>query len=387
MESNEFSKVRNIFEVDNARNFTKNDLVKTFIPTRSFWRLLSSQHHVILGARGQGKTALAKMISHNHLSLFAKEKEDKRARSIIEGQEYIGIYLPMRLEWVGGLNNKSWLTNYERERHFQWRLNIASCIAFLPIIHSCISSYVNGKPRQAEAEREVVCLLLKDWALDNDKKIYDLLQLKRILEDTDYYKQIQFIEKRVSEGYQKDQKEIGIAFDMDLFSPLRQGIRQLTRLLGINADCSWLICLDEAEFLDKMHHRILNSHMRAYPENLFFKMTTMPYCHYTLETNIGAELVPGHDFEYVNIDFDNVFKSKDDGELDNIGTWFGEKLFKNFYATYQSKNSINISTHDILGESELLDPLEEDWSKESENMSLLKKYATPQTYKSAERHY
>lgn len=375
---------RNLFEVDNARNLSMQELVETFIPTQAFWRLLSAKHHVVLGARGQGKTALAKMLSHNHLALLAQIRDEPRARSAVRDQEFIGIYLPTRLEWVGGLKNKSWLNEREREELFQWRLNIASCIAFIPIASSCISTYVEGKVKQAQAERELAHQLSKDWIVEPGLRFDDLLQLRRHLEDTDYRKQIQLLRERVTGGLPSSEVPVGLTFGIELFTPLRQGIRQLSRLLSINPNCTWLLCLDEAEFLEEMDHRIINSHMRAYPDNLFFKLTTMPYCHYTLATNIGADLVHGHDFQYVNMDSYRVLTARTSAETDTIGTLFGLMLFKKLYEASDSGWEAPSAT-DVLGESEILDPRREDWGAESENMKLLDKYASRETVARAHR--
>lgn len=381
---------RNLFEIDNARNLSRKELVETFIPTQSFWRLLSAKHHVVLGARGQGKTALAKMLSHDHLVSLAKTRNEPRAKSAVSNQEFIGIYLPTRLEWVGGLRNKPWLNEKEREELFQWRLNIASCIAFVPIVSSCISTYVKGRVEQAEAEREMVHQLQKDWVDETEQKFDNLLQLRRYLEDTDYRKQIQLLRERAAGGLPNGEMPVGITFGIDLFSPLRQGIKQLSRLLSINPNCTWLLCLDEAEFLEKMDHRIINSHMRAYPDNLFFKLTTMPYCHYTLATNIGAPLVNGQDFEYVNMDSDRVLTARTKGDPDTIGTRFGRTLFRKLIdisdPLVDSGSSREApSLYEVLGETAILDPRREDWSVGSENMKLLEKYASQETVARAHR--
>jgi len=366
------------------------ELVETFIPTQAFWRLLSAKHHVVLGARGQGKTALAKMLSHDHLVLLSQARDESRARSAVYNQEFIGIYLPTRLEWVGGLKNKPWLNEKEREELFQWRLNIAACIAFTPIAKSCISTYVPGKAKQAQTERELAHQLSKDWIAEPGSIFDDLLQLRRHLEDTDYRKQIQILRERASGRLPDSEQPEGIAFGTDLFTPLRQGIRQLSRILSINTNCAWLLCIDETEFLDKMDHRIINSHMRAYPDKLFIKMTTMPYCHYTLATNIGPDLVNGHDFEYVNMDSDRVLTARANGETDTIGTQFGQKLFKKLIEassvqTPESNSRPGLSAWDVLGDSELLDPRQEDWTPQSANMILLEKYASPKTIERARR--
>ncbi len=374
---------RNLFEVDNARNLSRHELVETFIPTQSFWRLLSAKHNVVRGARGQGKTALAKMLSHDYLALLAAKRDEPRAQSAIRDQEFIGVYLPTRLEWVGGLKNKTWLNERQSEELFQWRLNIASCIAFVPIASSCILTYVDGRAAQAKIERELTIQLTKHWLVEEPAVFGDLLQLRRYLEDTDYRKQIQLLRERAMGRLPPGELPVGIAFDMELFAPLRQGIRLLSRLLSINVNCTWLLCLDEAEFLEEMHHRIINSHMRAYPDNLFIKLTTMPYCHYTLATNIGAALVPGQDFGYINMDSDRVLTARTHGDPDTIGTLFGRTLFRKLIEA--SDTQIPPSLSEVLGESEILDPRREDWSPQSENMRLLERYASSDTIARARR--
>ena len=381
---------RNLFEIDNARNLSMHELVDTFIPTQSFWRLLSGKHHVLLGARGHGKTAVAKMLSFNHLAQLANKRGERRAKSAIENQEFIGIYLPTRLEWVGGLRNKPWFNDGEREALFQWRLNIASCIAFLPIAKSCISTYIEGRANQAKLEKEITHRLTEMWDLETEtnQKFDDLLQLRHFLEDIEFRKQIQILKHRVSAETSSNEVPVGITFDMDLFLPLRQGIKQVSRVLSIKEDCSWLLCIDEAEFLKKEDHRVINSYMRAYPENLFIKLTTMPYCHYTLETNIGADLVNGHDFEYVNMDTDRVLSARVNGETDYLGTMFGRTLFKKIYEASDpliEAKSGALSTAEVLGKSEILDPQREEWGLDSANMKLLEEYATEGTVKRAHR--
>jgi hypothetical protein len=375
---------RNLFEVDNARNLSRQELVETFIPTQSFWRLLSAKHNVVLGARGQGKTALAKMLSHDHLALFAEMRDEPRAKSAIRGQEFIGIYLPTRLEWVGGLKNKSWLNERQREELFQWRLNIASCIAFIATAASCISACVEGRAKQAQIERDLSNQLSKDWIIETQLIFDDLLQLRRHLEDTDYRKQLQLLRERATGGLPVGESPAGLAFGMELFVPLRQAIRQLSRLLSVNPDCTWLLCIDEAEFLEEMDHRVINSHMRAYPDNLFIKMATMPYCHYTLATNIGVPLVPGQDFGYVNMDSDRVLTARASGDTDTIGTLFGRTLFRRLIDAsdpqiLEADSREAFGPFEVLGPSEILDPRREDWELGSENFRLLEKYASADT--------
>jgi hypothetical protein len=381
---------RNLFEIENARNLTREELVDTFVPTQFFWRLLSAKHHVILGSRGSGKTAIAKMLSHDHLSRL----NEVRARSAISAKAFIGIYVPTRLEWVGGLKNKPWQSETEREEFFQWRLNLSSCAALLSTLKSCLERYVRGLGDQARTERALSLELSQAWG-DPGFKFETFRSLHRHLQDVEFRKHQQLARARSGGKANVEEEPGGISFSSDLFIPLRRGITLASRLLEVNEGSAWLVCLDEAEFLDESHHRILNSHMRAYPDNLYFKITTMPYCHYTLATNAGVSLDVGHDFEYAYVDTDPVLYERTVGETGRIGTQFARKLFSkradaSGLVDRQPRKSIHwsqakegeaqpLTVKDLLGESELLDPNVSDWRFDSRYMTLLEKYGSAET--------
>ena len=395
MKTNNTPTRKNLFEIDNARNLSRRQMVDTFVPTEAFWRLPSQKHHVILGSRGSGKTALAKMLSHDHLSCL----EHPRAKNYIRNKEYIGIYLPTRLEWVGALKNKPWQNEAEKEALFQWRLNLSSCMALLQTIESCNNTFTRGRALQARTEREICINLSTSW-FEDGIQLETFKEVQRKLDEIHFRKHFQLEKQRILGKLPPDEMLIGIAFDTDIFLPLRYGIKICSNLLNISNDTTWLICIDEAEFLDTEHHKVLNSYMRAYTDNIFFKITTMPYCHYTLETNTRVSLVDGQDFEYVYIDYDRVLLERATNEINTIGTQFARKLFKkradaSGITAYQRPMAtkrkgkrtkgkhVEINLRELLGYSKVLDPKDNDWSIGSQNMGLLEKYASESTLKKA----
>ncbi|HEX5735703.1 MAG TPA: hypothetical protein VF131_22945 [Blastocatellia bacterium] len=367
---------RDLFEIENARNLTRDELVATFVPTKGFWRLLSAKNHIVLGSRGSGKTALAKMVSHDHLSRL----QDERAQQIVKSKAFIGMYVPTRLEWVGALKNKPWQTEREKEEFFQWRLNVSSCLAYLLTVRSCLESYVDDIGHRARIESELAAELADSWS-DGKFKCDTIRSLQNYLEDIEHKKQQQIIRIRSRGGALINEDSVGGTFDMDLFSPLRRGITLASRVMDFPEDCTWLLCLDEAEFLELIHHRILNSLMRAYSGNLFFKITTMPYCHYTLGTNAGASLNVGHDFEYVYVDQDPILWA---GTKGKEGLRFATTVFTK-RALVSGNKYKGVTLADLLGPSKLLDPKRSDWTPGSRNMALLRRYASEDTKKRAER--
>ena len=167
------------------------------------------------------------------------------------------------------------------------------------------------------------------------------------------------------------------------FEPLIQGIRLVAAELDLSNTTSWLLCIDEAEWMDEEQQRVVNSFMRVAPENnLFLKIATLPFSHYTLETAHGqAPLVPGQDFDYIHMDFGGAeVLHMDDAER----RWgkeyaFGEILFERLMAKHFPDVAVKYaSMADLFGECPLLDrDFDQDWSKDSEYMNLLHLRAMP----------
>jgi hypothetical protein len=369
--------VRNLFEIENARNLLPNEIVNTFVPTNSFWRLLSPKNNIVLGARGSGKTELIKMLAHDHLSQF----KNNRTRELISDKKFIGIYVSTRIEWVGGLKNKYWNSEAEAERFFQWRLNISTCASFLITLRSCLDTYISDPGMKARAEREICTNLYRTWSEGAVDDHYDtIIRLQQYLEDVEHEKQTQITRSRVSGKIVSPEDIVGVYFENELFLPLKRALVVASRVMDFPSHTVWLLCLDEAEFLEEYHHRILNTHLRGATGNLFFKIATTPYSHHTLDTNSNASLNAFHDFEYIYIDRDpNEMAPGDDGVLN-----FAREIFK--------KRSENSNPHfdwtrfeNMLGPSVLLDPKSSDWGEDSQMIGLLKKHSNDKTISRAQK--
>lgn len=366
---------RNLFEVENARNLSSLEIVKTFVPTSEFWRLLSPKNHIVLGARGSGKTELVRMLAHDHLVQY----EDERCKEIIREKKFIGMYVPTRLEWVGSLKNKQWGDEAEAEAFFQWKLNISTCAAFLITLRSCLDTYVLNDGDRARTERDLARELYKTW-FDNNQSCETVSKLYSFLEDVEHEKQDQLTQARTTGNpIPKDQLK-GSYFENGLFIPLRRAITLATRALSFPSHTMWLLCLDEAEFLEKNQHKILNSHLRTFPGNLVFKITTMPYHHHTLETNTNACLSVGHDFDYIYIDKDPLEISRGDDGIYKFAKALFNKRAKESEGDYEWKDF-----EALLGSSILLDPKISEWDTNPEMKLLLREYANPVTIERAVR--
>lgn len=329
----------NIFEHSNARYLSSEQLAHEFVWTPIFEQLITNKNHVILGSRGSGKTALAKMLSHECLSQLNHDK----AKEIIESKSFIATYLPLKVEWVSSISDID-----DEHNLFKWCLNISSCARFIDTIKSCIHCYVKTDIERVITEKNIAQKISSLWL---NEQYYTLSQVTNALEEIEFRKNIIFNKTKLGIELTKDEKLTGINFSTDLFKPLAMGYKALQQALMFGDGVTFCLCIDEAEFLTESHHKIINTHMRSFSD-MVFKMTTMPYRHYTLQTLTGADLNIGHDFEYINIDKQGAYTST--STTKQFFENFAERLFrKRLEASELQDNKITL--RDLLGESVLID--------------------------------
>lgn len=373
-------------DMENARNLPMQQLAETFIPTTLFWELLTVGHRILLGSRGQGKTALFRMLAFEGLSELAKF--NSRARQKVEDNSFIGIYLPTKLEWVQSLSLQSGRKGIDETEAFLWKFNHSSCVAFLQSAKAYINYFAHS-PNEAVILEQRFCKDLSDvWKLGHEESAIEnvIMRLKRI----GYEWQVRSASLLMGDKNRVTKNSAGCVdafnvFELEALAPLRIGMDTLSTIMRIPSETSWLLCIDEAEYMTKAQQRILNSLMRLAPGNLFLKIATMPYGHYTLETdNVSAPVTPGHDFEYLHMEEGWGVLEGEKECVDSVDDFdasrqeFGELLFQKVIKRYlvdngNSKNSLE----KFFGSCELLDPQKDaDWTESSHNMQLLRKYGT-----------
>ncbi|MFO0992047.1 MAG: hypothetical protein U1E67_08975 [Hyphomicrobiales bacterium] len=374
MTAAERSNITRYFEVNNARNQTRDEVVSSFVPPPAFRRLLSPKNHVILGSRGSGKTALTKMVSHSHLSMFTS----KIAQEVIETKRFIGLYVPSRLSWLGSQIDRL-SSQKESLEQFVWKLNLATAFALLDAVESCLRVYITDPSKRVSREADLCHEISSQWNLSSGT-ILSLADIRALLTKLDYEKKGALTAFRLGLADATSTYAIGLMFHNELFDPLRRAISAVEEALDLNASTTWLVCLDEIEFLEEDHHRLLNSHMRADSGNMYLKCTTLPYRHYTLETTTEVPIVEKHDFEYVYLDRERT----DHIHLDLIPVFFSQIYDRRMRASGWSKTERKTLNY-LLGSSDLLDEKAYNWSEDSIEMRLLQSFANTHTIARAKR--
>ncbi|WP_174847155.1 ORC-CDC6 family AAA ATPase [Yersinia artesiana] len=359
----------NIFEHSNARYFTSNQLAEEFVWTPAFESLISNKNHIILGSRGSGKTALIKMLSHECLTKL----NDEKARKIIEQRSFIATYIPLKVEWVNSIGDID-----DNNQLFKWSLNLSSCARFLDTIRSCLHSYIEDEIDRIIREKSICNKISELWL---SKKLNTITDIYDELEITEYKKNIVFNKMKLGLKLSNDDLMVGLNFNADLFKPLTMALSTVRKEIGLSNSSTFCVCIDEAEFLTKEHHRILNTHMRSYNE-IVFKITTMPYRHYTLETDTGTPLNMGHDFDYLNIDKQGLHGSSNN-KSHNFFENFADNLFRKRIKNSSIINK-DITLELLLGNSILVDS-PKDALPDDKLMEKVREYCDSSTIKRAER--
>jgi len=356
------------FVDDNARNESFEDLTSKFVVTDEYLELLSPKNHVVLGARGSGKTALLRMLAHDHMIRV----RDPRVEAVAATRKLIGLFVAMNAAWLSNLK-KPYLSQEAADDLFLWYTNLSVCLSLLGAARSCLDRYVPDAGRRARTEQRIVEGLRSAWGLVQ-REVRTLGVVAADLEELQYQKERLLLARRARGDSTPEPWTTGQAFHAGLLSPMVIGTRVLATELGLPSDVKWMLCIDEAEFLNERQQLVVNTLMRSQSGNVAVKISTTPYGHHTLRTNVASDLSIGHDFAYIYVDKDPL-QSWRDTEA------FAELLFSRRVGLSEAGTPSPL--HSLLDGSRLFDPKAESWGPDSPEMDLLMKYGTPETRRRA----
>lgn len=277
---------QNPFSDSQARNFSDQKVFREFYPISLFWTLFNDQHEVLLGARGSGKTFLLKMMRYSML----KRIDDEKARVLVNEKKYIAIYVPMHLEFVLPFNNK--------------KLTKERMIILFQIAFNCYLS---------ESLLTELCSILED-IVDEEERLRSQIELVRGLEELWFGERtgisdFDSLTNRIRKVYYAIDwdnavlESVPAVFKRQICSPLVSAQRIIVKCLGLNEDPTWIVCVDEAEFLNDTLQRCINGIFRSDSNRIALKIATLPFYHATLETlEKGIVVSDGNDFKYTIVD-------------------------------------------------------------------------------------
>lgn len=282
----------NPFKDSQARNFSNQKLIAEFCPTNTYWDLFNDQHEILIGTRGSGKTILLRMMQYSLL----KQLKDPRAKVLIEEKKYVSLYVPTNIEFLRSVN-PSETSSSNKVRFFQFGFNCLLVQSLITELKSFILDIDESRFQQAFVEScicEIICMM---WF--EGKKTLDTLDDVSFAVDNMYHN-FNFYNQ------ESDFEETPPVFINSIGKPIQSISKHIFKILNMGIEPIWLVCIDEAEFLDIPHQICINSLFRAYSQGIVIKMATLPFKHITRDTFIKGELAEpdGNDFNYRNIEFD-----------------------------------------------------------------------------------
>ncbi|MEN6475869.1 MAG: hypothetical protein ABFD81_17780 [Syntrophaceae bacterium] len=274
-----------------AYDATKSQL--EFYPTSFFWSLFNEENEILIGTRGSGKTALLKMLTYSNL----KHLNYDIAKQHVTSRRYIGFYVPMNLEFMSSLPGQR-VKHQDKVIFFQYAFNCSAIHAFLSELSEVLNDIFLDKKLRAEVEFNLCSYLSKIWFADREDLPATIIEMKGNV--------VQCFSSIFSRNDIMQATEIEL-LAQPILLPIKNALRGIEKILGVDlTDTHWLVCIDEAEFLDESCIQCINTFMRAEQRPLVVKMATLPYKHSTLATNQpGIFLEPhGSDFNYRQVDLD-----------------------------------------------------------------------------------
>ena len=313
----------NPFSDSQPRNFADGKTIEEFHPVSSFWSLFNDQHEVLLGSRGSGKTFLLRSMRYSML----KKIDDPRAKKLIEDKDFIAVYVPMHLERVNHFCSND-IPDTEQIKRFQVFFNYALAQAVVTELISIVED-ITEISRRADCAYNLAYNLNRVWFNEDNRKIDNLKTLSAKIDQMFY--NIDW----------EDKNSVPVIFYGTICTSLLAVKKIISQILLWEDEPTWIICVDEAEFLSKNYQRCINTVFRSDSNRITFKVATLPFFHNTLETLADdVQVANGHDFNYRVIDLS--YQDQDFIDLTN-------KLVKHRIKTRIDKDICCECLEDFLG--------------------------------------
>ena len=278
----------NPFKDSQARTFSDDKVLSEFFPISNYWSLFNEQHEILIGTRGSGKTILLKMMRYSLL----KKVNDPKAKELVKAKKFIGLYIPMNLEFLGNFNYQE-IPDEIKLPYFQFAFNCLlsqSLIYELSSILEDIDDVLIRSKRNIELTKKISHIWFPDITSNSLSELNDISNEINNL----YY----------NHGVHVPLSNVPQVFIKTIGTPLQSILESISQVLGWSSHPSWLLCIDEAEFLLPLFQKCINTLFRSDSKRLVVKMATLPFVHSTKETltpGVYAE-ADGNDFNYRLID-------------------------------------------------------------------------------------
>lgn len=276
----------NPFSDSQPRNFSDEKVCEEFYPISKFWTLFNDQHEVLIGTRGSGKTFLLKMMRYSMLKRIA----DPAAKKLVDEKHFIALYVPMHLEFVASFSRPE-ISAKNHVAIFQIAFNCLLAQSLISELKAIIED-IPDPLKRAKTMIEISDAIGKVWFGELDQE-FDLDKLSS---------RVRFLFYNIDFEHFSN-VNIPVPFKRQICTSLFSVKTEIARILEWQEEPTWIICVDEAEFLDEPLQKCINSVFRSDSNRIALKVAMHPYHHTTLQTfDPGVVVSNGNDFTYRIVD-------------------------------------------------------------------------------------
>lgn len=282
------SGLANPFNDSQGRNFSDKKIQDEFCPITNFWSLFNDHHEILLGSRGSGKTFLLKMMRRSMLAKI----DDLNAKEIIEENQYIAFYIPLHMETVSSLSDKM-ISDDRKKDLFKFVFNSLLGESILDELMKYLSQ-IDDTEERAKKSYFYANRIAEVWFPNPKGKMRNLDDIAIKIRSLSY--NFDYISDSIEEI-------IPTVFRRDFAAPLLAIQPIICEMFDIVETPTWILCVDEAEFVPVLFQKCMNSFMRSNTHGIAMKIGTLPFYWKTFETfDPNVVLSPENDFNYQILD-------------------------------------------------------------------------------------
>lgn len=256
------STYQNPFSDIQARTFSDKKISTEFVPTSLFWTLFNDQHEVVIGTRGSGKTILMRMMRYSML----KTIDDNKARKLVAEKSFFALYVPMRYEFIGSISSPN-LSEEQQSAWFRFAVNCLIAESLIVELKSLVSEYS--------------IVVQHDLEFRLTRKMSDIWGIDKYLSKADLNELYTAIRKMYNMHSRQEPlpESVPPVFSNSLCSALAAVNIEISNILDFGTQPTWIICLDEAEFLSQNQMDCISKVMRSESQHIAIKIADLPYYH------------------------------------------------------------------------------------------------------------
>lgn len=259
----------------NARWLLPEEVARTFVPLKSFSKLVREGHAVLMGPRGCGKTTLLKMLTRKALNEWYNSSRCEKYPVQVKRPSYEAIYVPSDVRWLYEIRDINVKPHDERIKEQLQRVMISASVldALLYTLNTLVADSDLADTDRNKCEIDICESLIDLWKIpkaipsftDVGTRIDEMVSSIRGMIKFNHDDLVNYLNKIPPLFYSN-------ALDAPILS-----CKRINAFLPSHVrPAKWALCFDELEIAPSWLHEELLTSLRSVDQSFFLKLTWSP---------------------------------------------------------------------------------------------------------------